>query len=527
MLLSRAIARASRSDRSRISRRSSGGQPGGRHELLDGHVPVQHLVPRPPDPTHAALTERREKPVTVGDELGERVRHRVRRYPDPPTPTPSARHCPATAEFAPRTLGVMSAEEPLFRIVRGVPTAEELAALVGAIVVLPRPAQAPAPAPRPLGAQRTPPWPARAGPGARRAPASPADLDLPPSAGRGCQGSRPAVTLTQGNRVPSQVREAPMIPEEGQPAAWLRGYGGIEADIRQTPRLRRPAPDEVDEQLLAAPARHRRRHVRASCPTRPTPSSSWSTFLQAHHDTQQPPRRARCRPSHRRHRPPGRRRRIGSPPTTPTPTPSPPPASPTSNEPSPGREHRPVRPPDAARRPTPPPPTQRTGWCCRDRTGQRPHLRPHRLAADGRPQHVGLRAGPRHRRPLEAGRRLAQGLRPRPGPPRPPPGIPARPGRGLAAGDQRRRAARTSPNSTSSSTACSAPTTPPPRTTTALAAATGAIGSARAELKPAPRGVREASSSRSRRTRRLAADPKAVMGSRVRKAPGTDATWNG
>ncbi|MBC9004169.1 acyl-CoA carboxylase subunit epsilon, partial [Micromonospora aurantiaca (nom. illeg.)] len=29
----------------------------------------------------------------------------------------------------------MSAEEPLFRIVRGVPTAEELAALVGAIVV--------------------------------------------------------------------------------------------------------------------------------------------------------------------------------------------------------------------------------------------------------------------------------------------------------------------------------------------------------------------------------------------------------
>ncbi|WP_030486690.1 acyl-CoA carboxylase subunit epsilon [Micromonospora chokoriensis] len=38
----------------------------------------------------------------------------------------------------------MSAEEPLFRVVRGVPTAEELAALVGAIVVRSRPAAAPA-----------------------------------------------------------------------------------------------------------------------------------------------------------------------------------------------------------------------------------------------------------------------------------------------------------------------------------------------------------------------------------------------
>lgn len=39
----------------------------------------------------------------------------------------------------------MSAEEPLFRVVRGVPTAEELAALVGAIVVRTRPTAAPAP----------------------------------------------------------------------------------------------------------------------------------------------------------------------------------------------------------------------------------------------------------------------------------------------------------------------------------------------------------------------------------------------
>ncbi|MGW4501862.1 acyl-CoA carboxylase epsilon subunit [Micromonospora sp. NPDC004336] len=39
----------------------------------------------------------------------------------------------------------MSAEEPLFRVVRGVPTAEELAALVGAIVVRSRPAPVPPP----------------------------------------------------------------------------------------------------------------------------------------------------------------------------------------------------------------------------------------------------------------------------------------------------------------------------------------------------------------------------------------------
>lgn len=41
----------------------------------------------------------------------------------------------------------MSAEEPLFRVVRGTPTAEELAALVGTIVVRSKPAAAPAPLP--------------------------------------------------------------------------------------------------------------------------------------------------------------------------------------------------------------------------------------------------------------------------------------------------------------------------------------------------------------------------------------------
>ncbi|MFI2709491.1 acyl-CoA carboxylase subunit epsilon [Micromonospora sp. NPDC018662] len=65
----------------------------------------------------------------------------------------------------------MSAEEPMFRVVRGVPTTEELAALVGAIVVRTRPVPAAAPAPvshwtrsaRPAGATPV------AGPGAWRA----------------------------------------------------------------------------------------------------------------------------------------------------------------------------------------------------------------------------------------------------------------------------------------------------------------------------------------------------------------------
>ncbi|WP_433531464.1 acyl-CoA carboxylase subunit epsilon [Micromonospora sp. CA-263727] len=65
----------------------------------------------------------------------------------------------------------MSVEEPLFRLVRGVPTAEELAALVGAIVARSRPMAGPAPTPvsawarsgRPAGAGLAP------GPGAWRA----------------------------------------------------------------------------------------------------------------------------------------------------------------------------------------------------------------------------------------------------------------------------------------------------------------------------------------------------------------------
>ncbi|MEU4378982.1 acyl-CoA carboxylase epsilon subunit [Micromonospora echinofusca] len=63
----------------------------------------------------------------------------------------------------------MSAEEPLFRVVRGVPTAEELAALVGAIVVRSRPAAASPPAAASAWARSGRPAAAVAGPGAWRA----------------------------------------------------------------------------------------------------------------------------------------------------------------------------------------------------------------------------------------------------------------------------------------------------------------------------------------------------------------------
>ncbi|MEV6372768.1 acyl-CoA carboxylase subunit epsilon [Micromonospora musae] len=63
----------------------------------------------------------------------------------------------------------MSAEEPLLRVVRGVPTAEELAALVGAVVTRSRPAAAPAPAASAWARSGRPTAGVTAGPGAWRA----------------------------------------------------------------------------------------------------------------------------------------------------------------------------------------------------------------------------------------------------------------------------------------------------------------------------------------------------------------------
>ncbi|MGK5738336.1 acyl-CoA carboxylase subunit epsilon [Micromonospora sp. URMC 103] len=63
----------------------------------------------------------------------------------------------------------MSAEEPLFRVVRGAPTAEELAALVGAVVARSRPTAAPAPVAVSAWARSGRPAPVAPGPGAWRA----------------------------------------------------------------------------------------------------------------------------------------------------------------------------------------------------------------------------------------------------------------------------------------------------------------------------------------------------------------------
>ncbi|MEV0943716.1 acyl-CoA carboxylase subunit epsilon [Micromonospora wenchangensis] len=59
----------------------------------------------------------------------------------------------------------MSAEEPLFRVVRGIPTAEELAALVGAIALRSRPAGPPPPVARSAWARSARPTGAAPAPG--------------------------------------------------------------------------------------------------------------------------------------------------------------------------------------------------------------------------------------------------------------------------------------------------------------------------------------------------------------------------
>ena len=179
--LSRAMARASRSERSRISRRSSSVRPGGGTNSLMATSRCStssrafHTRPMPPWPSGDRSRYRSATSWGSAFDIGETV------------PGPADAHTAGTPLCASRQLraaypGGMSAEEPLFRVVRGVPTAEELAALVGAIIVRTRPAAAPAPATDVrLGAQRsTRPAPAGGAP-----PACPAD---PTPAARGLPG---------------------------------------------------------------------------------------------------------------------------------------------------------------------------------------------------------------------------------------------------------------------------------------------------------------------------------------------------
>ncbi|MBB5480432.1 hypothetical protein HNR20_004937 [Micromonospora parathelypteridis] len=50
-------------------------QAGRRHQLLDGHVTLQHLVTGLPHPAHATLTERTDQPIAIGNQLSRGVKH--------------------------------------------------------------------------------------------------------------------------------------------------------------------------------------------------------------------------------------------------------------------------------------------------------------------------------------------------------------------------------------------------------------------------------------------------------------------
>lgn len=112
-----------------------------------------------------------------------------------------------------------------------------------------------------------------------------------------------------------------MIPEEDGPASWLRGYGSIEADIRQ---LR-----EFADKLQAEVERNYAPHLSyiAEDMTAPVPNPADAfielvNFLRAHHETQQATADmvwVSATPPATWPRPP-----APSPPTTPGRTPSPP-----------------------------------------------------------------------------------------------------------------------------------------------------------------------------------------------------------
>ncbi|SBT51854.1 hypothetical protein [Micromonospora auratinigra] len=77
-----------------------------------------------------------------------------------------------------------------------------------------------------------------------------------------------------------------MIPEENQPAGWLHGYGGIEADIQ---RMREFA-DRLHEEVARNYAPHLSYIADDMKAAVPRPADAFVElvqFLQAHHETQQ------------------------------------------------------------------------------------------------------------------------------------------------------------------------------------------------------------------------------------------------
>ncbi|MET8464636.1 hypothetical protein [Micromonospora zamorensis] len=77
-----------------------------------------------------------------------------------------------------------------------------------------------------------------------------------------------------------------MIPEEDRPAPWLRGYGGIEADISQL----RDFADRLAAEVESNYAPHLSYIAEDMSAKLPNPCDAFVelvTFLHAHHETQQ------------------------------------------------------------------------------------------------------------------------------------------------------------------------------------------------------------------------------------------------
>ncbi|MFU8870677.1 hypothetical protein [Micromonospora sp. SL4-19] len=77
-----------------------------------------------------------------------------------------------------------------------------------------------------------------------------------------------------------------MIPEEDRPAGWLRGYGGIEADIRQMREFADRLQDEVTRNY-APHLSYIADDMKAPVPNPADAFIELVQFLQAHHETQQ------------------------------------------------------------------------------------------------------------------------------------------------------------------------------------------------------------------------------------------------
>jgi len=77
-----------------------------------------------------------------------------------------------------------------------------------------------------------------------------------------------------------------MIPEEDRPASWLRGYGGIEADIRQLREFADKLQAEV-ERNYAPHLSYIAEDMKAPVPNPADAFVELVDFLRAHHETQQ------------------------------------------------------------------------------------------------------------------------------------------------------------------------------------------------------------------------------------------------